>query len=196
MLFKIAVDCVILAYDHANNQLKILLIKRLNEPEKGRWALPGGFVNKTEEFIDTAKNKLWLETGVSNVYLEQLKAYSLTDSSPQERIASIAYYALIKFEEFKPSSKSSHLFQWVNYKDIPELPFDHQKKVNDAIERIKESIKTKHLVFHLLPKKFPLNQLQKFYEELYEVKIDNRNFRKKIKGLPYVAELDEMEANV
>lgn len=196
MTFRIAVDCVIVAYDNQFNELKILLVNRVNEPEKGRWALPGGFVSKTEEFIETAKHKLWHETGVKNIYLEQLQAYSLTDKSTKNRIASIVYYALIKFEDFSPTAQSSHLSKWFSFKEIPALPFDHQQKVNDAINRMKESLKIKPIVYFLLPSKFPLNQLQRFYEEVYNIKLDNRNFRKKVKNLSFIEELNELEANV
>ena len=93
--FKIAIDCVIVGYDSQLNELKVLLTERVNEPQKGKWALPGGFVKKTESFEETAASILLRETGMTNVYLRQLKAYSLTDASRDNRIASVAYYSLI-----------------------------------------------------------------------------------------------------
>ena len=99
--FKITVDCVILGYDHTTNQLKILFTKRINDPYKDNWALPGGFVKQTESFKDTAKAVLKRETGLDDVYLRQLKAYSLTDASEDNRVASVAYYALVNFDELK-----------------------------------------------------------------------------------------------
>ncbi|RZM10025.1 MAG: NUDIX hydrolase, partial [Pedobacter sp.] len=92
MLFKLTVDCVVLAYDQTLNQLLILLTKRVKEPQLGNWVLPGGFVTQTEDFILTAQRKLKEETGVRDLYLEQLKAYSLTDVSMNNRIASVAFY--------------------------------------------------------------------------------------------------------
>lgn len=195
MYFKITVDCVIIGYDSQANKLKILLTQRINEPHNGQWALPGGFVTKTETFKQTAGSILERETGLGNVYLRQLKAYSLTDSSSKNRIASVAYYSLVKFDDLIISS-SQQPSSWFHFKDFPSLPFDHAQKVEAAIMRVKELVKLEPVVYHLLPVKFPLNQLQRFYEELYSVEIDNRNFRKKMQKLPYIEKLDEFETNV
>lgn len=196
MFFKITVDCLVFAYDNVTNQLKLLLIKRNNEPAKGAWALPGGFVKKTEEFIDTALEILSQETGAKNIFLEQLKGYSLTDPSPDNRIVSIAFYALIKLEDFRPATDNSHTYQWVHINDMLPLPFDHSQKVQDAIQKIKDSINVRPIVFNLLPSRFTLNQLQKIYEEIFTIKLDNRNFRRKVKGLHYIQSLNELEDNV
>ncbi|MEM1136457.1 MAG: NUDIX domain-containing protein [Bacteroidota bacterium] len=195
MNFNIAVDCVIVGYDSQENRLKVLFTKRVNEPEKGQWALPGGFVKKTETFEDTAKTILLKETGLARVFLRQLKAYSLTDASSLNRIASVAYYALIKYKDVSVTD-SKQPTKWYYFKELPKLPFDHGEKVLATIERIKDLVRLEPVVYHLLPKKFPLNQLQKFYEALYDMKIDNRNFRKKIQKLPYIEKLNEMEINV
>ncbi len=202
MVFKIAVDCLVFAYDNSANQLKLLLVKRNKEPAKGTWALPGGFVKETEEFIDTALRILNRETGAKNIFLEQLKGYSLTDSSPDNRIASIAFYALLKLEDFSPThnnsptSNNSHTYQWAHINDVLPLPFDHTRKMQDAIRKIKESVHVRPVAFSLLPSRFTLNQLQKIYEEILAVKLDNRNFRRKIKGLKYIRPLHELETNV
>ena len=193
--FKIAIDCVIVGYDSQLNELKVLLTERVNEPQKGKWALPGGFVKKTESFEEPAASILLRETGMTNVYLRQLKAYSLTDASRDNRIASVAYYSLIKFENMTEASRQQYS-RWFPWKGIPTLPFDHGKKVAFAFEKIKELVRLEPVVYHLLPTKFPLNQLQRFYEALYNIKIDNRNFRKKILKLPYIERLDEVEKNV
>lgn len=193
--FKITVDCVIIGYDTQISRLKVLFTKRINDPQKGQWALPGGFVTKTESFKETARSILLRETGMEDVYLRQLEAYSLTDTKSSNRIASVAYYSLVKFNELTVLD-STQLSEWFYIREIPLLPFDHGQKVKAAIERMKELVKIEPIVYNLLPSKFPLNQLQKFYEELYSVKIDNRNFRKKIQKLPYIEKLNEVERNV
>lgn len=195
MLFKIAVDCIIIGYDSRSNELKILFTQRSHDPEKGQWALPGGFVTKTESFEVTASSILQRETGLENVYLRQLKAYSLTDASSSNRIASIAFYSLIKYDDLH-MSRSEQTSKWFHFKEVPPLPFDHGKKVEAAIARVKELVRLEPVIFYLLPAKFPLNQLQRFYEELYRIKIDNRNFRKKTQKLPYIEKLAEVESNV
>lgn len=196
MTFKIAIDCLVFAYDSTANELKLLLIRRNNEPAKDQWALPGGFVKETEEFVDTALRKLRQETGAKDIFLEQLKSYSLTDPSPENRIISIAFYALIRLENFVPSNDNDHLYTWTHTKNIPFLPFDHSQKVHDAIRLIKQNTRIKPLVFSLLPSKFTLNQLQKIYEEILDTTLDNRNFRRKVKGFKYIEPLHELEDNV
>jgi 8-oxo-dGTP diphosphatase len=196
MLFKLAVDCVILAYDCVANRLVVLLVRRENEPAQGQWALPGGFVAQTEDFEVTAARKLRQETGVAQVYLEQLRAYSLTDVSPGQRLASVAYYALLELARYAPTTAPTHQAEWFPMEGLPDLPFDHGQKVQDALQRLKERLQTKPLPFYLLPRKFPLNQLQKFYEAIHQVALDNRNFRKWVKGQPYIEALNELETNV
>lgn len=195
-LFKITVDCLVFAYDIAEEQMKVLLIKRNNTPHKNKWALPGGYVNGLEEFIDTAKRKLQNETGIKNVYIEQLNAYSLTDSSPDNRIVSIAFWGLIKLQDFQPADLNSHYYEWFNINKAPSLPFDHNKKLIDAIERVKNYAQIKPLLFKLLPTKFSLNQLQRIYEEIYDIHLDNRNFRRKVKNFNYIEPLNEFEKKV
>ena len=185
MLFKIAVGCVIIGYDVRSSRLKILLTRRVNEPQKGQWALPGGFVKQTESFEETARAILARETGVGALYLRQLMAYSLTDSSSSNRIASIVYYSLIRFESLEVQNSQQHS-EWFPLDEIPSLPFDHGQKVEDTLERVKALVKQEPVIFTLLPPKFPINQVQRFYEELYGTKMDNRNFRKKIQKLGYI----------
>jgi 8-oxo-dGTP diphosphatase len=196
MKFKLAVDCAVFAYDQQKSEVKLLLIKRNKLPETGKWALPGGFVKQNEEFIDTAKRKLNLETGAKDIFLEELNSYSLTDPSIENRIASIAFYAIIKFEEFIPDDENSHIYRWVNINQVPPLPFDHHRKVSDALQQLKERSLVKPILYKLLPAKFSLNQLQELYEQIYKIEVDNRNFRRKVLNLSYIEELDEYEANV
>jgi 8-oxo-dGTP diphosphatase len=90
----------------------------------------------------------------------------------------------------------THRAQWFALTQLPELPFDHGQKVQDTWQRVREAARSRPIPFHLLPPKFSLNQLQKLYEALYQVPLDNRNFRKWVKGLPYVEALAEVETNV
>lgn len=196
MFFRLAVDCIILAYDPRDNQLKVLLIQRENEPAKGHWALPGGFVDEPEDFAATAARKLRQETGVAVGYLKQVRAYALTDPAAGQRLASVSYYALLDLTQYAPAADRTHLAQWFALAHLPPLPFDHELKVQDAWQRLQEATRSQPVPFHLLPEKFPLNQLQKFYEALYQVPLDNRNFRKWVKGLPYIEALAEVETNV
>jgi 8-oxo-dGTP diphosphatase len=195
MNFKIAIDCVILAYEASTQKLMVLLIKRNKEPFQGQWVLPGSFVKTTEPFEQTALRLLEKETGLNNAYLQQLHAYSLTDPRQENRIASVAYYSLVKLGDAAPLNQAQQA-HWVAVEDIPVLAFDHGQKVNDTISRIKKEVQHEPLVYHLLPEKFSLNHVQSFYECLFQKKLDNRNFRKTLKKLPYLEPLSEYEQDV
>lgn len=195
MNFKIAIDCVILAYEASTQKLMVLLIKRNKEPFLGQWVLPGGFVQTTEPFEQIALKILEKETGLNNAFLQQLQAYSLTDPRQENRIASVAYYSLVKLGDAAPLNQAQQA-RWVDVEDMPVLAFDHGQKVNDTIFRIKKEVQHEPLVYHLLPEKFSLNHVQSFYECLFQKKLDNRNFRKTLKKLPYLEPLSEYEQEV
>src|SRR3982750_1457736 len=93
----VAVDCIIFGFD--GQELKLLLIKRGFEPEKDKWSLMGGFLQKTET-LDEAANRVLKElTGLDNLYMEQLHIFSDLTRDPEERTISIAYFALIDIHQ-------------------------------------------------------------------------------------------------
>src|ERR1700682_5187137 len=90
----LTVDCVVFGFDEG--ELKVLLIQRGLEPFKGKWALPGGFVRVKETLADAARRELAEETGLRNVFLEQLYTFGEENRDPRERVVSVAHYALVK----------------------------------------------------------------------------------------------------
>src|SRR5215472_6791248 len=95
----LTVDCVVFGFDEAD--LKVLLIERGLEPFKGRWALPGGFVRVDETIDDAARRELNEETGLKNVFLEQLYTVGDLERDPRERVVSVAHYALVKLGDHR-----------------------------------------------------------------------------------------------
>lgn len=193
--FKIAIDCIALRFNRASNSIEILLVKRNNEPYLGHWALPGGFVKTTEEFIDTAIKVLKKETSIYDKDMKQLKAYSLTDSNDKNRIISIAFFSFISLG-LTNSHLGDHDCEWHDVNDLPKLPFDHTKKVKDLMSFLRLNISTQPIVYRLLQKKFTLNEVQRVHECILGKNFDNRNFRKKLKNLTYLKSSGDMEKNV
>ena len=111
--FLNAVDCIIFGFDGEN--LKILLIKRDFEPEKGKWSLMGGFLRKDEIFLDAAARVLNKLTGLHDVYLEQLFAFSKVNRDPVERIISVAYFALIDMEKHNEELIQKNSAKWFDF---------------------------------------------------------------------------------
>lgn len=187
----LAVDCIIFGFDHEG--LKILLIKRDFEPEKGKWSLIGGFLKK-EEVLDTAAIRI-LEsyTGLQDIYMEQLHAYSDIDRDPVERTISVAYYALINIENHNAEMIQSYDPQWFNVADAPKLIFDHDSMVRHAIRRLRYRTSIKPVGFELLPEKFTMRQLLELYESILDKELDKRNFISKINSLDILIKLDEKD---
>ena len=188
-------DCVIFGFDGL--ELKVLLIERGIEPYKGRWAFPGGFVQMNETTEKGAKRELEEETGLKNVFIEQLYTFSDVHRDPRGRVVSVAYYALVNLKEHPATAgDDAKKAQWFSIKKIPSLAFDHEKIFRMAMLRIKGKIRYQPIGFELLPEKFTLSELQYLYEAILEIKLDKRNFRKKIKKMNLLIELDEKQQNV
>jgi len=187
----IAVDCIIFGFD--SDDLKVLLIKRGFEPGIGKWSLMGGFVKANETADEGAIRILDLLTGLTKIYMEQL--YSFTDVSrdPADRVVSIAYFALIKIDDYSPELMKEHHAKWVSIKDIPAMIFDHRKMIEMSKERLREKVATHPIGFELLPEKFTLAQLQNLYEAIYETTFDKRNFLRKILSIGILEKLNEKE---
>ena len=187
----LAVDCIIFGFD--KEELKILLIKRDFEPEKGKWSLMGGFLKKNENLDEAADRILKALTGINNVFLEQLHSYSKVDRDPAERTISVAYYALINIEDHNEELTEQYSAQWFSISDAPNLIFDHEVMVKHAISRLRYKTSKEPIGFELLPPKFTMKQLQKLYESILEEKLDKRNFINKINGLDILVKLDEKD---
>ncbi|HSN09979.1 MAG TPA: NUDIX domain-containing protein [Hanamia sp.] len=174
----VAVDCIIFGFD--GQEIKLLLIKRGFEPEKGRWSLMGGFVQPGESFEVSAQRVLKQLTGLENVYLEQLYAFGDPHRDPLERTASIAYFALIDISKYEKQLSDNFHPEWFSLKKVPPLIFDHKEMIQMAKEKLRYKAAFHPVLFELLPAKFTLPQLQNLYEDVYESHMDKRNFSRKI----------------
>jgi len=177
----VAVDCIIFGF--TANKLKLLLFKRKVAPAKGSWSLIGAFIKNDQSVDDGAKQILFETTGLQNIYLEQLKTYGAVNRDSAERVISIAYYSLTSITEFELKSVEKYDAKWFDLDEIPELIFDHNEMVSDAINTIKIRAKHQPVGFNLLPKYFTIPELQSLYQAIYQRKLDTRNFRKKILSL-------------
>jgi 8-oxo-dGTP diphosphatase len=190
----VAVDCVVFALDAAG--LQVLLVQRGVEPYQGQWAIPGGFVQPHESVDEAARRELREETGLKNVYLEQLYTFGEVERDPRGRVVAVAYYALVRSAEKTRASTDAREAAWFGVRKIPALAFDHQKILGKALERLQGKVRYVPIGFELLPPKFTLSQLQKVYETILERPFDKRNFRKKVLDTGLLVELDEVEQGV
>lgn len=189
----LAVDCIIFGFDE--DELKLLLIRRDFEPEKGNWSLMGGFLKENETLDSAGVRVLQTLTGLKDVYLEQLKAFSDLNRDPVERIISVAYYALINIREHDESLIQKHSAEWFSLSELPDLIFDHIEMVQTAIRRLRYRTSVQPIGFELLPENFTMRQLQKLYEAILDQKLDKRNFSKKINQMDILVRLKEKDMN-
>ncbi|MBL8793842.1 MAG: NUDIX hydrolase [Planctomycetia bacterium] len=191
----LAVDAVVFGLDDA--ELKVLLIRRDLEPFRNRWALPGGFVRVEESLEQAVRRELQEETGIGQVFLEQLYTFGDVGRDPRERVVAVAYYALCKLSDHSiKAATDARDAAWFAVSEARHLAFDHDRILNVALERLKGKVRYQPIGFELLPPQFTLSQLQRLYETLLEQPLDKRNFRKKILGMDFLVALDEVQKDV
>jgi 8-oxo-dGTP diphosphatase len=188
-------DCVVFGLDQ--NDLKILLIQRALPPFENEWALPGGFIRIGEDIDVCARRELEEETGLQNVYLEQLATIGTPNRDPREHVVTVAYFALVNLLEHPPTAATdARNAAWFSFDDLPRLAFDHNKILALARSRLRGKVRYQPVGFELLPEKFTLTQLQHLYELILEETLDKRNFRKKVAKLDILTETNEVEQDV
>lgn len=176
--FLLAIDCIIFGFEGKN--LKLLLIQRGFEPEKNKWSLMGGFLEENENLDEAANRILKKLTGLEDIYLEQLFAFSKVDRDPEERTLSVSYFALIDIERYKKQISPEYHAEWFLINDRPQLIFDHDEMVKLALNQLRYKAAIQPLLFELLPENFTISQLQNLYEGVYENVFDKRNFIRKL----------------
>ncbi|MEJ7710987.1 MAG: NUDIX domain-containing protein [Pyrinomonadaceae bacterium] len=193
----LTVDCVVFGLDLAAEQLNVLLIERDAKPFAGEWALPGGFVHSGESPEAAAIRELKEETGIGDVYLEQLYTFGAPERDPRGWIVSVAHYALVSPDSHALSASSdARQAAWFAVTKLPQLAFDHKEILDMALARLRGKVTYAPIGFELLPKKFSLKQLQKLYDIILGRELDNRNFRKKILGMGMLQETAEWQRGV
>lgn len=191
----LTVDCVVFGLDV--DDLKVLLIQRRLAPHQHQWALPGGFVRVDETLDAAARRELAEESGITDVYLEQLYTFGDLDRDPRERVVTVAYYALAKLSDHRiRAATDAENVAWFAMDDLPALAFDHASIIDKAAERLRGKVRYAPIGFELLPPRFTLTQLQRLYELVLMRPLDKRNFRKKILSMDLLIETDEVEQGV
>lgn len=185
----VTTDCVIFGFD--GQKLNVLLIKRGVEPYKDRWAFPGGFLKPDESAETGALRELYEETGLKDAYIEQFHTYTAPERDPRERVITIAYMALVKITNVKGGDDAAEA-QWFTVDEAPQLAFDHDKILRDALRRLRERLHFNPIGFDLLPEKFTFRELQNLYESILGVNFDRRNFSKKMLSLGLINRLEEV----
>ena len=148
--------------------LCVLLVERANLPQKGRWGLPGGFIDMAHDDSTraTALRKLTEKTGVSPSWLEQLDTFSGPDRDPRGWSLTVTWFALIAWVDCEPHIASVSDARWVPVDKLADFPlaFDHQAIIDAALNRLQQKTKYSLLPVYCLPDTFTHGQLQEATE--------------------------------
>jgi 8-oxo-dGTP diphosphatase len=189
---SVTVDVVLFTF--TGGSLRVLLIRRNGDPFKGRWALPGGFVQENERLEDAAARELFEETGLKDIYLEQLYTFGDPGRDPRGWTISVAYFAIVSEDmtgEVHAGDDAGDA-GWFDVYHLPPLAFDHDRIVRYALQRLRYKLEYTGLGFLLLPEEFTLSQLQIVYEVVLQEKLDKRNFRKKVLSMDIIEETGKL----
>lgn len=173
--------------------LKVLLIKRKNEPFKDTWALTGGALYNDEDLEEGLAREIYEKTGLKDIEVKFSKVFGKKDRSPIMRMIAITYIGMIdasKVEVSKDTLKTSNA-EWFKIEKIPQLAYDHNEIITESIKKLKEEILKTDLLKVFFPSGFTLPELQKIYESILNKKLDRRNFRKKILNLDIIEITDK-----
>lgn len=185
---SVTADCVIFGYD--GKDLKVLLVERGIPPFKGMWAFPGGYLQMDETALECARRELKEETGMEDSYMEQFQTFSAVERDPRGRVITIAHLALVKISDVQAGDDAAKA-QWFPVGGIPQLAFDHDMILREALKTLRQKIHFEPVGFELLPEKFTMPQLQNLYESILGVRFDRRNFSNKMLHLGVLEDTGE-----
>lgn len=178
----LAVDAVMFTVE--KRELKVLLIQMKKKPYAGQWAFPGGRLDADEMTERAARRILLEQTGLKDVFLEQLATFDDLNRDSLGRVVSVAYYALIPSQDvhLKTSTRYSDV-RWWPVHHLPKLAYDHDQIAKVALRRLQAKLEYTNIAWSVLPPEFTLTELQQVYETILDRQLDKWNFRKKIESL-------------
>lgn len=153
----VTTDCVIFGLE--DGLLKVLLVERGNEPCKGCWAFPGGFLNPDETVEQGALRELQEETGLDSAYMEQVGVFSDPDRDPRERVITVAFFSVMHVKNVRAGDDAAKA-KWLLVNDLPELAFDHDRILKAAIKRFRERLVIEPDFLRKMPDSFSEKEME------------------------------------
>ncbi|RAN72685.1 NUDIX hydrolase [Bacillus sp. SRB_336] len=166
------------------------LVRRIREPFKDLWALPGGPLTQADSLQDAAARNLADTTGLAPSYLEQLYAFGGLHRSPSQRVVSIVYWAMVQPTEADMAQESENV-KWFRADRLGTLAFDHNQIVDYALWRLRNKMAYGSIAYHLLGETFTLAQVREVYEAVLDRTVDPANFRRQLKQTAHIEATDK-----
>ncbi|MEH3069084.1 NUDIX domain-containing protein [Aeromicrobium sp.] len=155
------------------------LVRRIREPYEGRWALPGGPLRPDEDLAASARHTLERTTGLAPRHLEQLYSFGAVDRSPEDRVVSIVYWALVRPDEDARATDGENV-EWFVADDVRGLAFDHDTILRYALARLRAKITYSPIAFAFVTPEFTLADLRAVHEAVLDRSLDPANFRRQV----------------
>lgn len=194
---RLAVSTVIFALrpddEAARPNLRLPLVRRLREPGLGRWALPGGWLPVDEGLDEAAARTLHETTGLSPNYLEQLYTFGAVDRSPDERVVSVVYWALVQSADVERAVADENV-QWFDEDELPDLAFDHRQIIDYALGRLRTKLEYSRIAHAFLGETFTMAELRAVHESVLRKRLDPANFRRTMESSGTLVDTGERRA--
>lgn len=166
--------------------LQVLLVHRAADPERDQWALPGGLLLEDEALDAAASRVLVRETGVADVFLEQLYTFDASEAARCSSSLLVSYFALVHDERARLEPRGTWRPAWFPVAALPPLAFANDAVVDYALRRLRAKLEYSNVVYSLMPEEFTLTDLQRVHELIVGGSLDKRNFRRRMLSLGIV----------
>ena len=192
--YSLMVETLIGVFTVDKGKVKILMMRKKTDPYKGYWILPGEMLNKDETLEDNITDVVCDKLGLPTMYIEQCYTFSNLNRHLDNRVLATSFIGLIDNITLvlKKQERDDIELEWFDINSIPKTGYDHDKIINKLIEYFKKRIINSNILKILFPSDFTLPELQKVYEQILNVSIDRRNFRKKLINLGYVIDTGDV----
>ncbi len=189
----VTVDLVLMTV--REGRLAVLLQRRSEDPYKGDWALPGGFVGAAESLDAAAQRILADKAGLKGAWLEQLYSFGDPARDPRMRIVTIAYFALLPAADLTAPLAARTDLTLAPLDTLPPLAFDHRSIVDHAATRLRGKLDYAPIAFALLPPRFTLRALQDVHEAILGTPLNKPAFRRRMTDTGWIEGTGEKEAS-
>ncbi len=192
--YSLKLETLIGIFTVDKGKIKILMMRKKAEPYKGYWILPGEMLNIKETLEDNITNVVCEKLGLPTMYIEQCYTFSNLNRHLEERVLATAFIGLIDNITLvlKKQERDDIELEWFDINSLPKTGYDHDKIIHKLIAYFKKRIINSNILKILFPSDFTLPELQKIYEQILNVNIDRRNFRKKLINLGYVVDTGDV----
>ena len=190
-----SVAVLVVIFTVVDGALQVLLIERSAAPGEGQWAIPGGAILHGESMEQAAVRKLAEETGVTDLFLEQLYTFGDLDPSPHDGSVGVAWFALVDPARVRLAQRTAWRPAWWSLDQMPPLAFDNEQVIDVARTRLISKLQYTDAAYSLLPTQFTMRELQEVYETILGRPLDKRNFRRRVLATDFITATSEQRTD-